>query len=320
MTMLIFRSSSSLLARIVALCWLNCCALLLTAQTATGVYDSWEASPFRTGLLQGNVALIANPHPDAQVGNEQVVALQRSRYGSNTFGACLRLETPFLLTPQETFVHFDLYSPIPGRAMIIALGSRLDRPGQNLNTEQAWAITPQALAPHRWHHLALPIKGNGGIRIHSIVVVPHAESPHALRADFAAYIAGLRISSAAELEGALAVPTDTAAFDHAHCLITNTNRNGRVTTATGHELIGLRHPLGQPLRIRLMPEAGFKQGGFLLRTGRHLQGAQRVGNTVRWTQRQIEASQIDTEGYFTLPAEWLSAPEAEIEGLFLEKR
>ncbi len=29
-----------------------------------GVYDTWEHSPFRTGKLQGNVGIIANPHTE----------------------------------------------------------------------------------------------------------------------------------------------------------------------------------------------------------------------------------------------------------------
>lgn len=312
------RSFSFLCCTTFILCAI-CCPLLLSAQTPVSVYDSWEASPFRTGQLQGNVALVDNPLPDTLASTTRVVALQRSRYGSNTFGACLRLDNPFLLSPRETFVHVSIYTPVAGRAMVIALGSRVDRLGQNPDTEQAWAITPHALAPHRWHRLSLPIKGNGGIRVHSIVVVPHAESPHQLTTDFAAYIADLQISETAEQTTFSYRPADTAA-NYQHCLVTNTNRNGHVVNAEGEELIALRHPLGQPLRIRLVPEAGFKQGGFLLRVGQQLQGPQRVGDHVLWTQREVIASQIDTDGYFIIPAEWLAAPEAEIEGLFLEKR
>ena len=29
-----------------------------------GIYDTWEHSPFRTGILQGNVRVIDNPHAE----------------------------------------------------------------------------------------------------------------------------------------------------------------------------------------------------------------------------------------------------------------
>ena len=71
-----------------------------------GVYDTWEASPFRTGALQGNYAVIDNhlnqveeifgeaPNPSAKI-----LAVQRSRFGSNTFGVRVNLKETFELTP-----------------------------------------------------------------------------------------------------------------------------------------------------------------------------------------------------------------------------
>ena len=58
-----------------------------------GVYDTWEASPFRTGQLQGNYAVVDN-HLTAEeemLGaapntSAKILAVQRSRFGSNTFG------------------------------------------------------------------------------------------------------------------------------------------------------------------------------------------------------------------------------------------
>ena len=55
------------------------------------VYDSWEQSPFRTEILTGNAAVTTNPDTEvdpilsaAPNATGKVVALQRSRYGSNT--------------------------------------------------------------------------------------------------------------------------------------------------------------------------------------------------------------------------------------------
>ena len=90
--------------------------LAASAQTITfettdykslGVYDTWEASPFRTGKLKGNYAVVDNhlaavedmlgyaPNP-----SKKILAVQRSRFGSNTFGVRIDLNKPFELTPQ----------------------------------------------------------------------------------------------------------------------------------------------------------------------------------------------------------------------------
>ena len=72
-----------------------------------GVYDSWEQSPFRTGTLQGNAAVATNPdtNVDAMLGvapnaTGKVLALQRSRYGSNTYGVRIDLKEPIRMTKQ----------------------------------------------------------------------------------------------------------------------------------------------------------------------------------------------------------------------------
>ena len=56
---------------------------------SVGVYDTWEASPFRTGALNGNYAVIDNhlTYVDDQLGvapnpSSKILAIQRSRFGS----------------------------------------------------------------------------------------------------------------------------------------------------------------------------------------------------------------------------------------------
>ena len=62
-----------------------------------GVFDTWENSPFRTGVLTGNVKVVNNPNKanDDIIGqinpSEKVLAFQRSRFGSNTFGVRVEL-------------------------------------------------------------------------------------------------------------------------------------------------------------------------------------------------------------------------------------
>ena len=103
---------------------------------SVGVYDTWEASPFRTGKLTGNAAVVGNPYKvtDDLLGDinnsDRVLGVQRSRYGSNTFGARIEFNTPIDLTPQTVYAHVKLYRPQPGRVMLIGLGKRVDRPSQ----------------------------------------------------------------------------------------------------------------------------------------------------------------------------------------------
>ena len=66
-----------------------------------GVYDKWEESPFRTGELQGNAAVVSNPctTPDEVLGvapnsTGKVVGFQRSRYASNAYGVRIDLKEP----------------------------------------------------------------------------------------------------------------------------------------------------------------------------------------------------------------------------------
>ena len=95
----------------IALAWI---VLATNAQTITfdindyksiGVYDTWEESPFRTGKLEGNAKVIANHlnQTDPVLGKAPdstafIAGLQRSHYGSNTFGLRIDLNEPFRLT------------------------------------------------------------------------------------------------------------------------------------------------------------------------------------------------------------------------------
>ena len=97
------------------------------AWRSVGVYDSWEHSPFLTGQLQGNVRV-----------EQGVIAFQRLRYGSNTYGLRLDLSNTFELTPQPKYIHVRLLKPKAGRTMLIGLGKRRERAGQSDRTEQFW--------------------------------------------------------------------------------------------------------------------------------------------------------------------------------------
>lgn len=161
-----------------------------------GVYDTWPESPFRTGTLKGNVAVVNNhlsTLTDEETGtvvngSSKILAVQRSRYGSNTFGVRVDLNKTFALTPTTQYVHVLINKPVEGRVMLVGLGKRTERAGQSSETEQFWVLSNNTVEPNKWTDAVFPIKGANGIDIYSLVIVPDCESTHDLTSDFAAYI------------------------------------------------------------------------------------------------------------------------------------
>lgn len=176
---------------------------------AIGVYDSWEKSPFRTGALQGNAAVASNPDTevDAVLGTApnatgKVVAFQRSRHGSNTYGVRVDLKEPIRMTKQLQYIHVMTYlkdKPANSRMMVIGLGKRLEESWnwQTGEDEQFWAVTNTAVQPQTgWQDIVVSFKGfsyskeenaNSGIDIYSLIIVPDVRSPHADESDWIAY-------------------------------------------------------------------------------------------------------------------------------------
>ena len=176
---------------------------------AISVYDQWEESPFRTGVLKGNAAVTENPDisVDEVLGaapnsTGKVVALQRSRYGSNTFGVRIDLKEPIRVTKEYQYIHVMAYlkdKPADSRMMVIGLGKRLEE-GWSWPTgeeEQFWAWTINDIKPKEgWQDIVVKFKGfsyareeneNSGIDIYSLVIVPDLRSPHADKNDWVAY-------------------------------------------------------------------------------------------------------------------------------------
>ena len=176
---------------------------------AISVYDSWEKSPFRTGALQGNAAVASNPDTevDAVLGTApnatgKVVAFQRSRHGSNTYGVRIDLKEPIRMTKQLQYIHVMTYlkdKPANSRMMVIGLGKRLEESWswQTGEEEQFWAVTNTNVKPQAgWQDIVVSFKGfsyskeeneNSGIDIYSLIIVPDVRSPHADESDWIAY-------------------------------------------------------------------------------------------------------------------------------------
>jgi len=196
---------------------------------AVGVYDTWEESPFRTGALEGHAAVISNFLNDvddvlgyAPDSTEKIVAVQRSRYGSNTFGVRIDLNETFELTTTTQYVHVLIHKPVESRVMLIGLGKRTERAGQSPETEQFWQLSSNTVTPNEWCDAVFPIKGNGGIDIYSLVVVPDLESRHDMAEDFIAYIDQIVVNdSPATATQRDDYPTN---FDKASTVYTRTDR------------------------------------------------------------------------------------------------
>lgn len=208
---------------ILATCGLLFCTTLLHAQTteevridfenqnykSLGVYDTWHKSPFRSqnkqaAVLEGNVQVVSNidknydeilkATPNA---SDNVLGFQRSRFGSNTFGARIDLKQPFALTKETKYVHVMIHKPKAGRTMLIGLGKRTDRAGQSAETEQFWELSTREVEPNKWVDAVFPVKGAGGIEIHSLVVVVDCEDTNGLKDDFLAYIDNIVVNNEA---------------------------------------------------------------------------------------------------------------------------
>lgn len=169
--------------------------------TRLGVYDAWPESPFRiqkgaaTPLLEGNVRVLENTIGDDGNSTPKMLMVQRSRYGSNQFGARIDLKETFELTTQTKYVHVMIKKDKPGRVLLIGLGKRKDRTGQSPETQQFWALSSRTIEPGVWNDAVFAIKGNGGIDIHSLVIVPDCESTHDLQEDFLAYIDEIEVNN-----------------------------------------------------------------------------------------------------------------------------
>ena len=154
-----------------------------------GVYDTWEESPFRKGLLQGNVQVVDNfLRDDAANSTDKILGVQRSRFGSNTFGVRIDLNTPLNTSPSQQYVHVLMHKPNDGRVMLIGLGKRSDNDTQPTDVEQFWVYPLNEVVAGQWFDAVFPVKTGRGVEIRSLVVVPDCEAPDESAPDFAVYI------------------------------------------------------------------------------------------------------------------------------------
>lgn len=234
-----------------------------------GVWDAWADSPFTTGRLRGNCQVVDNPHRDDINPSAHVLGFQRSLLGSNMYGA--RVELPddmqFELTPEEQYVHVSILTPQAGRSMLVVLGkhTHADWAHQSREVMQSTRLALNEARPGEWTDVVFPVKGVGGVRAYSLVVVPDCESPHLLSEPFAVYLDNIHLGDAVPQVSSSA---SGAGQTDGTVLVTNSQRNGEVLLADGRPFnAGYRHPQGQPLGVKGMGEEGFICTGIIVRYG-----------------------------------------------------
>ena len=241
------------------------------------VYDTWENSPFRNNSVEGNIQLVQNHLNDADPvrgfapnPSRHILAVQRSRFGSNTFGALVGLKEPFAQTKTVQYVHVKIYSPKGGPAMLIGLGNRDDRPHQSPLTEQFWATASQPLVANHWNDAVFAVSGANGVTIHNLLIVPDATSPHNLTADFAAYIDDIVLSA-----------------DEKPFFTVGVSATARV----------FKHGDPEPLSVKAVPAPGFRFNKLVIRHGRNIDGNAQGD----WTETVVTADRFNN-GTYTIPA------------------
>lgn len=172
-----------------------------TQGASVSVFDTWESSPFRTGKLKGNIKVIDNPFKvvDEITGNgnqsDKVLAFQRSRFGSSTFGARVELAKPLALTPKTQYVHVKIYTPKAEKIMLFALGKRADRADQSKDVVQVETNCISSIKANKWCDAVFAISSAPGVNIHSFLIIPDLQSTHNLAQDFAVYVDDIEVNN-----------------------------------------------------------------------------------------------------------------------------
>lgn len=153
------------------------------------VYDYWDGSPFRKGLLHGECEVIDNPVVESGANEtRKVLSFRRSRYGSNLFGARIDLKNPILLSSKPSYVHVMINSPVKCKPALLGLGKRDDWDNQSPETFQFVKLSAMETVPGKWIDAVFKITGNEAACLHSLVIIPDTRSMMPADSDFIVYI------------------------------------------------------------------------------------------------------------------------------------
>lgn len=268
---------------------------------SVGVYDTWEESPFRTGKLKGNAQVVDNFLKDGNT-SDRILGVQRSRFGSNTFGVRIDLNKPFEISPDTQYIHVKINKPVVSNVMLVGLGKRTERVGQSAETEQFWVYSDNEIIPNKWNDAVFAVRGNKGIEIYSLVVVPDCKSPHNLKKDFAAYIDDIEINKDKTPRIEIQNNSINSSSESDSYIIMNAgSRNGYITDKDGKEILSLKVSKGKNFVIKATPAPGFTLDYIIVR-----------GVSVN---EKVTSEQYSKNGTFEIPAKWIT-DDLMIEGEF----
>lgn len=276
-----------------------------------GAYDTWENSPFHKSKI-GGYAQVADNHLRyaepargyAPNPSRRILALRRSRYGSNTFGALIGLAKPFAQTKQPKYIHVKIYSPKPAPVMLIGLGNRDDRPGQPSLTEQFWSHSPKPIVSGKWNDVVFPVSGAEGVTIRHLLVVPDVTSPHYLKDDFMVYIDDIVMSddptpfftTKVNATGDPQAKANTAKLDRGIDGQSGGGLNGDILFADGKVITGKTVKTGQPFRVKAVPAPGFRFAKLVI-----IHGAMGAEESATARKTVVTADKF-RDGAYTIPA------------------
>ena len=121
--------------------------------------------------------------------------MQRSRFGSNTFGVRVDLNSPLSTSETTKYVHVLVYKPNTSKVMLVGLGKRESFTEEPTDIEQFWVESNYSMTANQWCDMVFPIKTVTGVKVYSFVIVPDLASPHALTQDYACYIDQIEVNS-----------------------------------------------------------------------------------------------------------------------------
>lgn len=201
--------------------------------------------------------------------------------------------------------------------MLIGLGKRSDLVGEPTDVEQFWVLSQQPVTPHQWEDAVFTCHTAPGVEIHSLVLVPDAESTHHLKADFAAFVDQIAVMPTASprFQRPLSIQSILPAETPDQVTITDSQRNGDVLDAEGRPL-GFLIAYGRPFTVKLRPENGFAHDGLRVRHGYALDGEPVVGGQTVWREERVPRSAVSPDGLFTIPSEWVDG-NIRVEGIFV---
>lgn len=164
------------------------CSFEAGGYKAVSTYDTWEESPFRTGQLAGQAAVIDNPHRDAINGTGRVLAFHRSQWGSHLYGARVDLQTPQPFAASPRYLHVMIHKPARGKAALVVLGKRSAWAGQSPETVQLVTPSLNEIEGGKWCDAVFMVRGNTNAEVHSFVIAPDTERNPASQGSYTALI------------------------------------------------------------------------------------------------------------------------------------